>query len=163
MSDTPARDAILARLAREHEAWRAVVAEVGPDRMTEPGPMGPWSFRDLAAHLGGWRDRTIARLEAAADGGPEPPDPWPAGLDDPDGINDWIQAQAADRSTEEVLEAIDASFRRLGAALARFPEAVLTDPHAIPQADGTAAVDVDWVSHWHDEHEPTVREWLARG
>ena len=27
--------------------------------MTEPGPMGEWTFKDLAAHLLGWRERTI--------------------------------------------------------------------------------------------------------
>ena len=26
---------------------------------------------------------------------------------------------------------------------------------------GTAAVDVDWVSHYHVEHEPSVQAWLA--
>jgi hypothetical protein len=83
--------------------------------------------------------------------------------DDTDGINDWIQAQSAGRSTDEVLAAIDASYERLAAALARFPEATLTDPHAIMMVDGTAPVDIDWVSHWHVEHEPSVREWLARG
>ena len=64
---TDPRDALVADCEREREAWRALVDEVGVDRMTEPGPMGPWSFKDLAAHLLGWRDRTIARLEAAAE------------------------------------------------------------------------------------------------
>ena len=165
-TETPARDRIVAALEREQEAWRALVAEVGVEHLTEPGPMGDWSFRDLAAHLSGWRERTIARLEAAADGAPEPPDPWPADLndldDDAEGINEWIQRQHAGRSTDEILASIDASYDRLAAALSRFPEATLTDPHAIPMMEGTAAVDVDWVSHYHDEHEPTVRAWLAR-
>ena len=67
--------------------------DVGEDRMTEPGPMGAWTFKDLSAHLLGWRDRTIARLEAAAEGRTEPPAPWPAELDDDDSINAWIHEQ----------------------------------------------------------------------
>ena len=165
MTDTPARDRIVASLEREREAWRDLVAEVGADRMDEPGPMGDWSFRDLAAHLMGWRERTIARLEAAADGAPDPADPWPAELngldDDAEAINDWIQEQYVGRPTGEILEAIDASFGRLASVLSRFPEGALTDPNAAPMLEGTAPVDVDWVSHYHDEHEPSVRAWLA--
>ncbi len=165
MTDTPARDRIVASLEHEQQAWRDLVAEVGPDRMDEPGPMGEWSFRDLAAHLMGWRERTINRLEAAADGAPDPADPWPAEMngldDDAEAINDWIQQQYVGRPTDEILGAIDASFGRLASALSRFPEAVLTDPDATPMLEGTAPVDVDWVSHYHDEHEPSVRAWLA--
>jgi len=166
VSDTPARDRIVAALEREQEAWRALVAEVGADRMDEPGPMGDWSFRDLAAHLMGWRERTIARVEAAATGAAEPPDPWPSELndldDDAEAINAWIQEQSLGRSTDELLAAVDASHDRLAAALSQFPEAVLTDPSAIPTMEGTAAVDVDWVSHYHEEHEASVLAWLAQ-
>jgi hypothetical protein len=45
--------------------------------------------------------------------------------------------------------------------LASFPEERLLDPAGLPGAEGTPAVDVDWVSHWHVEHEPSVRAWLA--
>jgi hypothetical protein len=165
-TDTPARDRIVAAIEREHAAWQALVAEVGAEHLNEPGPMGEWSFRDLVAHLMGWRERTIGRLEAGAAGLPDPTDPWPADLNDRDdeaaAINDWIQERSAGRSTDELLETIDASYGRLAAALSRFPESALTDPHGIAMLEGRPAVDVDWVSHYHDEHEPTVRAWLAR-
>ncbi len=151
-----------ARIRDEQRAWREVVSEVGEDHMLEPGPMGDWSFRDLAAHLLGWRERTLARLEAAAAGRPEPPTPWPAELEDDDAINDWIQEQSSGRSAQDVLQAVDASFDRLAHALAAFPDERLTDPAGVPGAEGTPAIDVDWVSHWHHEHEPSVRDWLAR-
>ena len=49
------RAALVATCERERAVWRELVREVGVDRMNEPGPMGPWSFKDLAAHLLGWR------------------------------------------------------------------------------------------------------------
>lgn len=152
---------LAAHVRDEQQAWRDVVAQVGDERMRDPGPMGEWSFEDLAAHLLGWRERTIGRLEALAAGGPEPRAPWPAELDDDDEINDWIQAEHADRPTRDVLDAIDRSYDRIGAALAALTEEQLADPAAMPWLDGSAAADINWFSHWHEEHEPTVRAWLA--
>ena len=161
MTDPDPHRTLAGAIAAEHDAWRALIAEVGEDRMNEPGPMGEWTFRDLMVHLLGWRERTIARLEAVADGRPDPADPCPADLADDDAVNDWIQADGADRPVREVLDAADASYDRLAAALAAVPAAILTDPHAITWLDGVAAVHVDWLSHLHDEHDPSIRQWLA--
>lgn len=59
----------IADIKADQQFWRELAAEVGPDRYGEPGPMGAWSFGDMAGHLAGWRNRTIARLEALARGG----------------------------------------------------------------------------------------------
>jgi hypothetical protein len=159
---TGARRALIERILAEQRAWREVVDEVGMDRMDDPGPMGEWSFRDLAWHLLAWRERTIAKLEAGAAGEAMPPDPWPDGLEDDDAVNDWMQEQGRGRPASEVLAAIDASFERMANALGRFPDEQLTSPAGLPGfEDGGAASEMDWVSHWHEEHEPTVRAWLA--
>src|SRR4051812_15041983 len=89
---------VIASLRGDQQFWRNLAAEVGPDRYAEPGPMGEWSFGDMAGHLLGWRRRTIARLESACRGEPEPAPPWPAGLDadaNVDPVNDWLQEQEA--------------------------------------------------------------------
>jgi hypothetical protein len=162
-SATPVRDRVVADIHEKQAEWRALVAEVGEDRMLEPGPMGDWTFKDLAAHLLGWREWTLARLEAASvSGGPPPVKPWPEALDDPEGVNDWIQEQSSSRSVPDVLHAIDRSYDRLAAALGALPETMLTDPAALPWLDGKAAADIDWVSHLHEEHEPSIRAWLQR-
>ena len=41
--------------------------------LEQPGAMGDWTFKDVAAHLTAWRRRTVVRLEAAARGEAEPP------------------------------------------------------------------------------------------
>ena len=44
------------RIRADQQVWRDLVAEMGPERMLEPGPMGDWTFKDLAAHLAAWRN-----------------------------------------------------------------------------------------------------------
>jgi len=154
------RAAILA----DQRLWRDLAAEVTPARYTEPGPMGEWGFADMAGHLTGWRNRTIARLEAFGRGAPETPNPWPAELDaaadGDDAINDWIHAQHAGRSAADLVNDYDASYNRLIAALDSVPEAKLNDPNALSWLEGAAIVDVDFTGHLHDEHLPSVRAWL---
>ena len=155
------RAELVARCQRERQAWRDLVDEVGVDRMTEPGPMGPWSFKDLAAHLLGWRDRTIARLEAAADGREAPPPPWPSGLDDDDPINAWFQARSDGRSVRAVLDDVDRSYERLAAAVAALPEDLVTRHDAFPWMEGESLAETNLFGHLHDEHMPSIRAWLA--
>jgi hypothetical protein len=144
------------------QVWRDLVAEVGPDRMLEPGPMGDWTFKDMAAHLAAWRNARIPMVEAIARGEPVPPYPWPADLDDDDRINDWFQDRDRERPLDEVLADYDASFERLAAAIEALPEAVAHDPNGLPWAGGTPAVDIDWTDHLREEHLPDVRAWLDR-
>ena len=147
-------------LQADQQFWRDLAAEVGPDRYAAPGPMGEWTFGDMAGHLLGWRNRTIARIEAAGRGEAEPANPWPAELDD-DVINDWIHEQHAGRPPGQLVGDYDASYDRLIRALESLPDEKLTDPTAMPWA-GDAVVNVDFTDHLHDEHVPSVRAWLDR-
>jgi hypothetical protein len=153
-----------AALRTDQQLWRDLAAEVTPARYAQPGPMGAWTFGDMAGHLLGWRNRTIARLEAFARGEPEPANPWPPELDvDDDGsddrINAWIHAQHRDSSPEQLVSEYDASYDRLIAALASVSDDKLLDPTAIGWVGGPL-VDVDFSGHLHDEHLPSVRAWL---
>ena len=164
MTETTTRDRLLAHIETERAWWRDLVEEIGEARMTEPGPMGEWTFKDLAAHLLGWRERTMGRLEAAAAGREAPPNPWPAELDgDDDRVNDWIQEHSQDRSVREVLDDVDRSYERLANAIAALPEDVLTRPGAFEWLGDQALANVDPFSHVHDEHEPSIRAWLDKG
>jgi uncharacterized protein (TIGR03083 family) len=153
----------LAAIRADQQFWRDLAAEVGSDRYGEPGPMGEWTFGDMAAHLLGWRNRTIARLEAYARGDPEPSNPWPAALDEledgDDAINDWIQDQQAGRAPEQSVADYDASYDRLASAIESLPDAKLTDLTALSWTEGPL-VEVDFTDHLHDEHVPSVRAWL---
>jgi uncharacterized protein (TIGR03083 family) len=161
VTDGDPREILRSRIDVGQVMWRELVAEVGEDRMDEPGPMGDWTFKDLAGHLLAWRERSIARLEAAAEGRPQPAPFWPRGMRDDDTINAWIREQSAGRSATELVAAYDDSFDRLADALAALPPATLTDPAALPWLGGASAVDSDWASHLNEEHLPSVRAWLA--
>src|SRR3954463_1532645 len=113
MTDEARREQVIAGIEAVRQRWRALVADVGPNRLEQPGAMGDWTFKDVAAHLTAWRRRTVARLEAAARGEPEPPAPWSAELpgdaeDDP--INDWIHERTKDRPAAELLAEADAVY-----------------------------------------------------
>lgn len=150
------------RLRADQRFWRDIVAEVGRDRMSEPGPMGEWTFKDLAAHLAAWRNYRIPMVEAAGRGESMPRPPWPDDLaeDDYDAINAWFQERDAARSLDDVLDDYDRSFERLAAALEALPESVAHDPNGLPWMSGEAAIEADFTEHLHDEHMPTVRAWL---
>lgn len=157
----PTKSDLVAAIRADQQFWRGLVAEVGPDRLDEPGPMGEWTFGDMAGHLLGWRNRTISRLEAAGRGEPDPAPPWPAGLDDDDDINAWIHEQHVGRSPEQNVADYDASYDRLVAAIEPISEAQAHDTAAFPWI-GEPLVNVDFSGHLHDEHVPSVRAWLDK-
>src|SRR5215210_223415 len=155
------RDEMIEQTHAEQRGWRALVDAVGRDRMNEPGPMGAWTFKDVAGHLAGWRNRRVAQLEAVGRREPPPPDPWPAELEDDDRINDWIRERDSTRSLDDVLADYDGSFDRLAAAISALPDDVLRNAGSLPGVD-EPLLEVDWFSHLRDEHEPAIRAWLER-
>lgn len=166
----PSKGEILSAVERERAGWETLLADVGERRMTEPGAVGDWTFKDLVAHLNGWRSRKLARLEAAAWDRPEPAAPWSADLnedadEDTDAINVWIYEQNRDRLLGDVIQESREQYARLAEIVQMLPDAALTDPNrfawAEGQAIGPAIIDGSFFGHWHDEHEPDVRAWLA--
>jgi len=148
------------RVRADQAFWRELVAEVGREHMHEPGPMGEWTFKDLAAHLAAWRNTRIPMLEALARGEPLPPTPSPAEMTDDDEINAWLQDRDRGRSLDDILDDYDRSFDRLADVLEAMPEDLARDPNAMPWAPGYVIVDTDFTEHLHEEHLPSVRAWL---
>ena len=161
MAEEDPKDRVLGKIEEERALWRDLVEQVGVDRMDEPGPMGDWSFKDLASHLLGWRNRTIGRYEAAAAGRPEPTPAWPQVLDGDDEINAWFHERDTSRPALDVLDDIDQSYVRLARAIDSLPVEMVVDPDVFPWLEGASIAEVDLFGHLHDEHEPSIREWLA--
>jgi hypothetical protein len=162
--NAPTKGEALAAIERERADWEGLLAQVGEARMLEPGAMGDWTFKDLTAHITGWRARSLRRLEAAANGQPEPKPAWPANLASDDEINDWIYEQNRDRLLGEVISESRESFARLSEIVQMLPDEALSEPDYFPwlegQALGPAIVDGAFFDHWHGEHEADVRRWL---
>src|SRR5689334_24257696 len=154
---------LLNGLQEEYQQWEALLDQIGPARMDLPGVTGHWSIKDIVAHLTGWRRRTVARLQAAQRGEPEPPPPWPAHLQSDDEINAWIYHANHERSVGEVLDESHQVFQQLLTAVEGLPDKVLMDvQHYLPWLEGNPFSASGIFSHFHDEHEPDMRAWLAR-
>ena len=156
------RAELLAELDSEREAWEGLLAQIGEDRMEEPGVAGSWSIKDVVAHLTAWRRRTVGRLEAVANGRPEPTPPWPADLHGDDEINAWFHARDRDKAVGEVLDESRRVFQELVAAIQKLPDDTLSDPTRFPWMEGAPLSGAAFFGHFHDEHEADMRGYLSR-
>jgi hypothetical protein len=155
------RDELLGKIQDERAAWNALLAEIGEERMEEPGPMGEWTFKDLTAHLWGWANRTLELIEAGPGG--NPPTPWPADLHSDDEINAWFHDQQRGRPLHAVLADADSWYERLATLIATLPEDDLMTPGRYEFMGGRPLVEGQFFGHFHEEHEPAVRAWLRSG
>jgi hypothetical protein len=147
----------------------AVITEVGEERAVQPGSFGPWTFKDLIAHLTGWRLLTAARLEAGLSA-EEPAYPWPAHLEededaDPHEINAWFYEAYRDKPLEQVIAESNENFDRVERAVEALPVDALLTPGRfawISWGDyglGPAVVR-GTLDHFYVDHEPDIRAWL---
>jgi hypothetical protein len=156
-------------LQDEYQQWEALLDQIGPERMDQPGVNGVWSMKDIVAHLTGWNRSLVARLRAAQRGEPEPPPPWPAHLQTEDEINAWIYESNCGRSVREVLDESRQVFQQLLNVIEGLPEDVQIEQvhkggrvyHPV-WLDGQRFPPGEFFDHFHDDHEPDVRAWLAR-
>ena len=153
---------LLSELKSENEAWEDLLADIGEDRMEEPGVAGAWSIKDIVAHLAAWRRRTVGRIEAVANGHPEPAPSWPAELHEDDEINAWFHARDRHKSVRDVLAESRGVFQQLVSAVAKLPEDALSDPARFPWMEGAPPSGAAFFGHFHDEHEADMRAFLSR-
>lgn len=153
-------------LQQEYGEWEALLADIGPERMEQPGVNGEWSMKDVVAHLTGWNRWLVARLQAAQHGAPEPAPPWPADLQEEDEINAWIYESYRRRPLREVLEETEQVHRQLVATIETLPEDArieLIEPAFYLVWIGEERfLAGEFFNHFHDDHEADVRGWLAR-
>jgi hypothetical protein len=155
-------------LREEYQQWETFLDQVGPARMDQPGVNGDWSVKDIVAHLTGWNRSLVARLQAAGRSQPEPPQPWPVHLQTEDEINAWIYKSNKERSVREVLDESHQVFQQLLAAIEGLPDEVLIEEVQVDRAYYLVWLGDErfpageFFDHFHDDHEPDVRAWLAR-
>jgi hypothetical protein len=144
---------LIAGLQAEYQNWEALLDQIDPDRMDQPGVAGHWSIKDIVAHLTGWRRRTVARLQAVQCGEPEPLPLWPANLQTDQSRKNY--------SAREILDESHQVFQELLAAIAAIPDEVLADVHRFPWLEGQPLRAAAFFAHFHEEHESDMRAWLA--
>jgi hypothetical protein len=159
---------LLQWLHEQHQRWEALLDQIGPARMEQPGVNGDWSMKDIVAHLTGWNRWLVVRLQAAQRREPEPPPPWPAHLQTEDEINAWIYASNRGRSAREVLGESHQIFQQLLAVIEGLPDAVRIEevqyvrPFYFVWLDDQRFPAGEFFDHFHDDHEPALRANQAR-
>ena len=163
------KSGLLNWLQEEYRQWEALLDQIGPERMEQPGVNGDWSMKDIIAHLNGWQPRLIAYLQTAQRSEPEPPPPWPVHLKTDDEINAWIYEANRGRSVREVLDVSQQLFQRLLSVVEEFPEDVQIEQvhrggrvYHLVWLNGQRFPPGEFFDHFHDDHEPDVRVWLAQ-
>src|SRR5829696_3679343 len=105
---TTSKADLLSQIERAHATWDALAAAALKLDVRRPGAIGDGDFAAAAAHLNGWRTRTVDRLEAAAKGTEPPPPPWPSSMKVENeaqvhAVNDWFFEQGRGRPIAEIL------------------------------------------------------------
>lgn len=153
-------------LQKEYQAWEALLEQIGPTRMEQAGVNGEWSMKDLIGHLTGWHRWLVARMQAAQRGEPEPPPPWPTDLEAEDDINAWIYETYHGRSAREILNETDQVHQQLLAVIERLPDDArlerIEPAFYLVWLNDERYLASEFFNHYHDDHEPDVRAWLAR-
>ena len=162
MDTVGTKQELLEHLRQERAGWDALLAEVGEARMTQPGPMGEWSFKDFIAHMVAWAETDLVKLNAALTSRPLAAPRWPANLDT-EAINDWIYRQNKDRPLSDVLGEASETWNRFESAVRTLPAPDLTQPGRFEFMKGRTLGGVveDFFGHFHEEHESAIRSWLA--
>jgi len=176
---------LLGRTRAARAAWKAVVAEVPDDRLTEPLPNGEWATRDIIAHLTADSRWMTGQLRAAVRGdlptadecyGHDQVPPPDVDMSDQDQRNAW-RHETIDRhrSLDEVLTNAPVWVDALEEAIAALPDGELARSytfaghlhiaHVRPAAEGEPSWTLESiVSSYADEHYAThtadLRAWL---
>ncbi|MBL8157072.1 MAG: ClbS/DfsB family four-helix bundle protein [Anaerolineae bacterium] len=158
-------------LREQQQEWKALLDQIDPARMDQPGVAGHWSMKDIVAHLTGWNHHLAARLQAAQRSEPEPPPPWSGHAQTQDEINAWIYESNRGRSAREVLDESDQVFQQLVAVIESLPDEVPIDTVRVESGrefylvwiGGERFLAGEFFDHFHDDHEADIRAWLARG
>ncbi|MDK2980168.1 MAG: hypothetical protein PWQ55_515 [Chloroflexota bacterium] len=156
---------MLIALREQMHDWQVVLEGAAQERAVMPLAGSDWSLKDVVIHLWAWQQRSLARLEAALNGGqPQFPD-WPKQYSpdtDPsvDGLNAWIRDTYKDRTWEQARADWLAGYQRLIELAGRFAQRDLFDDERYPWMDRypLAAVLTGTYDH-HLEHTGQLRAW----
>ena len=131
--------------------------------MEDAGVAGPWTVKDMVAHMAGWQARQNVRIQAAQRHEPAPVPPWPAELTNEDDINTWIYQANHGRPVRDVLDETDRVFQQFLAIIDSLPDEIAIEPaHHIFWLGDQRFSASEFFDHFHDDHEPDLRAWLAR-
>lgn len=148
--------------------WEELLATLSEGQITATDLPDGWSIKDEMAHLWGWQQRSVARMNAALNN-TEPHYPnWLGSSqadpeEDVDKTNDWIYQTYKDEPWQAVYADWRTQFLRLLELTAQIPEKDLLDSARYVWMEGypLAASHKGTYEH-HEEHYNTLSAWLKQ-
>ncbi|HLZ21435.1 MAG TPA: DinB family protein [Ktedonobacterales bacterium] len=151
-------------LQAERAKWNALLAQIGPDRMEEPGVEGTWSAKEIVAHLTWYEGRIVeGARQVMGTGTFTRPQGGLTGLG-MDERNARIAEESRARSVSDVLAEADQVFGQVVSLVAAVPQDVLNDSHLLGLPNDLVpwmAVANNSYAHYR-EHEQAIQAWLGR-
>jgi hypothetical protein len=142
---------ILEQVRATHQEFEEILAQITPDRLTQPGVNGDWAVKDVLAHISWWEQHLLRRLRTGKDDLYTPDvDPREATRE----ANAVVFAASRERPLDDVRTEFDASYRELLAELETLPAEVAA------QDEIYQAIGADTFEHY-PEHTEMLRAWLA--
>jgi hypothetical protein len=154
---------LLAELRAARNEWDALMAEVGEERMTQPGATGSWSVKDVIAHLTSY-NRWFVNASEAHFRGELPPLDGTEGMDFEE-RNQFFYRQAQQHSLAEVLAESQQVYQQLIEMVEAHSEEFLTQSQHFEGVPEPILVwkllEGDGYAHYR-EHAQAIREWLEQ-
>ena len=160
MKDPTCKSELLQAIHTARHEWEALIAQIPPQRLSDPVGSGSWSIKDVIAHVTEY-DRWLAlslamRLQ-------KPPQIWLEDLS-LDEFNAVLYQQIADRNPDEILLDSNRVFQDLINEVEAHSEAYLFGTHRVEGVSydvvPSQLLKSESYGHYHD-HIPAIRAWLS--
>lgn len=158
MEDRLSKQQVLQRLHTEHDRLQATLAQLTPDRLTQPGAVGVWSVKDVLAHLVYWNRFPVNEVEAALQGNPMIYPDFSSG----DEENAAAVAVYTDRSWDEVRTDFETTYHAIIQTIEGLDESQFTADSPLEMALGET-IHGTFNNNTYDHyalHEAQIRIWM---
>jgi uncharacterized protein (TIGR03083 family) len=153
VQDSITKAELIEKVRAARAEWEALLAQIDPEHMGEPGVTSDWSVKDIVAHIGFWERSVLDGLRTGE-----------RGLQgEVDEINERVFRTNRDRPLDQVLAEAREIYRDLLAAIEALPEDAPTAPYRFTWTGGRPVwVVIAGNTYWHyPEHGESIRAWLA--
>ncbi len=160
------KEHILTALREQFDRWEELLASLSEEQITSPDFDYNWSIKDVVAHLWGWQQISITRMEAAALGQEPNFSDWIVDLhglwkEDANQTNDWIYKINHEKPWTEVYQNWREGFLRLLDSGEPVSERDLLDGDKYPWLNGYSLAFILVASYeHHQEHLEKLAIWL---
>lgn len=164
--ETPRQAELLALVEAEQRHMRSLLARLKPAHLTTPGVTGPWSIKNILAHITFWHRRLLhivaaERRRRRADRILRPGEAWPEGLAR---INEQVYALSETQPLDVVLD----DFRRTSQTVYRLVAGLRDEELSPPRpllttGEPLASLVLDLAYEHPHEHRLAIQDWLLKG